>query len=101
MNFPILEFSCVWLELFHLCTIYSPLQIRVVNAFQMDFDTSQLDSYDKRSRPSVISLQSLQSAQQRSAVAKKPNLASSPEIDEGNSRGPWFGRQDSIPYADE
>ncbi|XP_052678772.1 plasma membrane calcium-transporting ATPase 2-like isoform X3 [Crassostrea angulata] len=76
-------------------------QIRVVNAFQMDFDTSQLDSYDKRSRPSVISLQSLQSAQQRSAVAKKPNLASSPEIDEGNSRGPWFGRQDSIPYADE
>lgn len=96
MNFPILEFSCV-----HLCTIYSPLQIRVVNAFQMDFDTSQLDSYDKRSRPSVISLQSLQSAQQRSAVAKKPNLASSPEIDEGNSRGPWFGRQDSIPYADE
>lgn len=76
-------------------------QIRVVNAFQMDFDTSQLDSYDKRSRPSVISLQSLQSAQQRSAIAKKPNLASSPEIDEANSRGPWFGRQDSIPYADE
>ncbi|XP_061187594.1 plasma membrane calcium-transporting ATPase 2-like isoform X2 [Saccostrea echinata] len=76
-------------------------QIRVVNAFQMDFDTSQLDSYDKRSRPSVISLQSLQSAQHRSAISKKPNLASSPEIDEGNNRSPLFGRQDSIPYADE
>jgi hypothetical protein len=68
----------------------------------MDFDTSQLDSYDKRSRPSVISLQSLQSAQHKSAISKKPNLASSPEVDESNnSRSPWFGRQDSIPYADE
>nr|XP_022299334.1 plasma membrane calcium-transporting ATPase 2-like isoform X3 [Crassostrea virginica] len=76
-------------------------QIRVVNAFQMDFDTSQLDSYDKRSRPSVISLQSLQSAQHKPAVSKRPNLASSPEVDENNSRGPWFARQDSIPYADE
>nr|QFR55262.1 PMCA2 [Onchidium reevesii] len=71
-------------------------QIRVVNAFQMDLD-SHLDSYDKRSRPSVISLQSLQA--QKSGVSRKPNLASSPEAAETTS--PWFGRSESIPYADE
>ena len=78
------------------------MQIRVVNAFQMDLDTSHMDSYDKRSRPSVISLQSLQSVQ-RSGISKKPTLASSPEIDETTTttRSPWFGRQESIPYADE
>ncbi|XP_050411569.1 plasma membrane calcium-transporting ATPase 2 isoform X1 [Patella vulgata] len=73
-------------------------QIRVVNAFQMDLDSTHMDSYDKRSRPSVISLQSLQA--QRSGIAKKPILASSPEVDESPS-SPWFGRSESIPYADE
>ena len=73
------------------------LQIRVVNAFQMDLDTSHLDSYDKRSRPSLISLQSLQ---QKTGVSKKPMLASSPEVEESRS-SPWLGHQDSIPYADE
>ncbi|XP_076447724.1 plasma membrane calcium-transporting ATPase 2-like isoform X3 [Babylonia areolata] len=72
-------------------------QIRVVNAFQMDLD-SHMDSYDKRSRPSVISLQSLQAA--RGGVSKKPVLASSPEADESSS-SPWFNRNDTIPYADE
>ncbi|XP_071134662.1 plasma membrane calcium-transporting ATPase 2-like isoform X3 [Mytilus edulis] len=72
-------------------------QIRVVNAFQMDLDTSHLDSYDKRSRPSLISLQSLQA---KSGVSKKPMLASSPEVEESRS-SPWLGHQDSIPYADE
>ncbi|PVD24236.1 hypothetical protein C0Q70_14706 [Pomacea canaliculata] len=72
-------------------------QIRVVNAFQMDLD-SHMDSYDKRSRPSVISLQSLQAA--RGGVSRKPILASSPEADETTS-SPWFGRSESIPYADE
>ncbi|XP_067683198.1 plasma membrane calcium-transporting ATPase 2-like isoform X2 [Haliotis asinina] len=65
-------------------------QIRVVNAFQMDLD-SHLDSYDKRSRPSVISLQSLQA--QRVGVSKKPTLTSSPEADESPS-SPWFGRSE-------
>ena len=74
-------------------------QIRVVNAFQMDLD-SHMDSYDKRSRPSVISLQSLQQAQ-RGGVSKKPTLASSPEADEKSASSPWFGRSESIPYADE
>ncbi|XP_041348838.1 plasma membrane calcium-transporting ATPase 2-like isoform X2 [Gigantopelta aegis] len=74
-------------------------QIRVVNAFQMDLD-SHMDSYDKRSRPSVISLQSLQQAQ-RCGVSKKPTLASSPEADEQSASSPWFGRSESIPYADE
>ena len=78
-------------------TFLSVFQIRVVNAFQMDLD-SHMDSYDKRSRPSVISLQSLQA--QRGAVSKKPMLASSPEADESAS-SPWFGRSESIPYADE
>lgn len=63
----------------------------------MDLDT-HLDSYDKRSRPSVISLQSLQA--QRVGVSKKPTLTSSPEADESPS-SPWFGRSESIPYADE
>ncbi|KAJ8302064.1 hypothetical protein KUTeg_021051 [Tegillarca granosa] len=72
--------------------------IRVVNAFQMDLDTSHFDSYDKRSRPSVISLQSIQTLQ-RAGVSKKPTLASSPEAEETPS--PWLGRQESIPYADE
>ncbi|KAL8594898.1 hypothetical protein ACOMHN_038461 [Nucella lapillus] len=71
--------------------------IRVVNAFQMDLD-SHMDSYDKRSRPSVISLQSLQAS--RGGVSKKPILASSPEADESTS-SPYFGRSESIPYADE
>lgn len=62
----------------------------------MDLDTC-LDSYDKRSRPSVISLQSLQT--QRGGLCKKPTLTSSPETDEPAS--PWFGRQESIPYADD
>lgn len=78
-------------------TFLSVFQIRVVNAFQMDLD-SHMDSYDKRSRPSVISLQSLQA--QRGAVSKKPMLTSSPEADESAS-SPWFGRSESIPYADE
>lgn len=77
--------------------VVSYLQIRVVNAFQMDLDTSHLDSYDKRSRPSLISLQSLQ---QKTGVSKKPMLASSPEVEESRS-SPWLGHQDSIPYADE
>lgn len=64
----------------------------------MDLD-SHMDSYDKRSRPSVISLQSLQAAA-RGGVSKKPILASSPEADE-TSASPWFGRSESIPYADE
>lgn len=63
----------------------------------MDLD-SHMGSYDKRSRPSVISLQSLQA--QRGAVSKKPMLTSSPEADESAS-SPWFGRSESIPYADE
>lgn len=63
----------------------------------MDLD-SHMDSYDKRSRPSVISLQSLQAA--RGGVSRKPILASSPEADETTS-SPWFGRSESIPYADE
>ncbi|GAB1599825.1 plasma membrane calcium-transporting ATPase 2 isoform X8 [Argonauta hians] len=71
-------------------------QIRVVNAFQMDLDT-HLDSYDKRSRPSVASLPSLQL---RSGPAKKNNLPSSPETDECPSK-PWLNRAESIPYADE
>ncbi len=75
----------------------------------MDVDAQHLDSYDKRSRPSVISLQSLQHL--KSAVSKKPNLASSPEAAETNvsaapghpaTSPPWFaGRNESIPYADE
>ena len=65
----------------------------------MDLDSNHFDSYDKRSRPSVISLQSLQNAQ-RAGVSKKPMLASSPEVDE-HTRSPWFGRQESIPYADD
>ncbi|XP_021343203.1 plasma membrane calcium-transporting ATPase 2-like [Mizuhopecten yessoensis] len=74
-------------------------QIRVVNAFQMDLDSTHFDSYDKRSRPSVISLQSLQNAQ-KGGVSKKPVLASSPEVEEKSTR-PWLGRQESIPYADD
>ncbi|XP_052285591.1 plasma membrane calcium-transporting ATPase 2-like isoform X3 [Dreissena polymorpha] len=82
-------------------------QIRVVNAFQMDLDAlSGMDSYDKRSRPSVISLQSLQAAQRPpSGAAWRPALPSSPEREEppggvgGANR--WIGRQESIPYADE
>ncbi|XP_059142779.1 plasma membrane calcium-transporting ATPase 2-like isoform X3 [Physella acuta] len=74
-------------------------QIRVVNAFQMDLDSQHMDSYDKRSRPSVISLQSLQ--EKRMGVSRKPNLASSPEAAEVTTNTPWFGRGDSIPYADE
>lgn len=76
-------------------------QIRVVNAFQMDLDAlSGMDSYDKRSRPSVISLQSLQAAQ-RGGVSRKPNLPSSPEREEPGGGATFFGRQESIPYADE
>ncbi|XP_033744919.1 plasma membrane calcium-transporting ATPase 2-like isoform X2 [Pecten maximus] len=63
-------------------------QIRVVNAFQMDLDSTHFDSYDKRSRPSVISLQSLQNAQ-KGGVSKKPVLASSPEVEEKSAR-PWL-----------
>ncbi|KAK0051870.1 PMCA2 [Biomphalaria pfeifferi] len=75
-------------------------QIRVVNAFQMDMDSQHMDSYDKRSRPSVISLQSLQ--EKRMGVSRKPNLASSPEaMETTNTTNPWFGRSESIPYADE
>ena len=73
-------------------------QIRVVNAFQMDLDSNRLDSYDNRSRPSVISLQSLQT--QKCGVSRKPNLASSPETEESPA-SPWFNRQESIPYADD
>ena len=77
-------------------------QIRVVNAFQMDMEgLSTMDSYDKRSRPSVISLQSLQAAQKAGGVSRKPNLPSSPERDDSTGRSPWFNRQESIPYADE
>nr|AML22898.1 plasma membrane calcium ATPase [Tridacna squamosa] len=77
-------------------------QIRVVNAFQMDMEgLSGMDSYDKRSRPSVISLQSLQAAQKSGGVSRKPNLPSSPERDDSSGRNPWFNRQESIPYADE
>ncbi|XP_052780334.1 plasma membrane calcium-transporting ATPase 2-like isoform X3 [Mya arenaria] len=78
-------------------------QIRVVNAFQTDLDTlSGMDSYDKRSRPSVISLQSLQAAHKPGCVSRKPNLPSSPEREEpGTGNNPFFGRQESIPYADE
>uniref|UniRef100_A0A0B7B0W2 Calcium-transporting ATPase n=1 Tax=Arion vulgaris TaxID=1028688 RepID=A0A0B7B0W2_9EUPU len=73
-------------------------QIRVVNAFQMDLETC-LDSYDKRSRPSVISL-SMQA--QKTGVSKKPTLASSPEaVETTTTKSPWFGHSDSIPYADE
>jgi len=80
------------------CCIF---QIRVVNAFQMDVDAlSGMDSYDKRSRPSVISLQSLQAAQ-KGGVSRKPNLPSSPEREEPVSGTPFYGRQESIPYADE
>ncbi|KAK3701284.1 hypothetical protein RRG08_066777 [Elysia crispata] len=85
-------------------------EIRVVNAFQMDMDAQHMDSYDKRSRPSVISLQSLQ-AQKAGGVSRKPNLASSPEVIEAaGERGEhaprvghagWFSRSESIPYADE
>jgi hypothetical protein len=71
--------------------------IRVVNAFQMDLETC-LDSYDKRSRPSVISLHSMQT--QKTGVSRKPTLASSPEAVE-TTKSPWFGRSESIPYADE
>ncbi|KAL4226919.1 Plasma membrane calcium-transporting ATPase 2 [Mactra antiquata] len=75
-------------------------QIRVVNAFQMDLDTiSGMDSYDKRSRPSVISLQSLQAAQKAGGVSKKPNLPSSPEREEPRGGAPWLNRQESIPEA--
>ncbi|WAR25424.1 hypothetical protein MAR_011128 [Mya arenaria] len=79
------------------------LKIRVVNAFQTDLDTlSGMDSYDKRSRPSVISLQSLQAAHKPGCVSRKPNLPSSPEREEpGTGNNPFFGRQESIPYADE
>ena len=79
-------------------------QIRVVNAFQMDLDSiAGMDSYDKRSRPSVISLQSLQAAQKAGGVSRKPNLPSSPERDEPPSNLWRFKRQESegIPYADE
>jgi len=77
------------------------VQIRVVNAFQMDLDDmSGMDSYDKRSRPSVISLQSQQAAQRAAHVSRKPNLPSSPEREEP-AGGQWFNRQESIPYADE
>ncbi|XP_069142494.1 plasma membrane calcium-transporting ATPase 2-like isoform X2 [Argopecten irradians] len=69
-------------------------QIRVVNAFQMDLDSTHFDSYDKRSRPSVISLQSLQNAQ-KGGVSKKPVLASSPEVEEKSTR-PWLGRQENL-----
>lgn len=65
----------------------------------MDLDSTHFDSYDKRSRPSVISLQSLQNAQ-KGGVSKKPVLASSPEVEETSAR-PWLGRQESIPYADD
>lgn len=65
----------------------------------MDLDSQHMDSYDKRSRPSVISLQSLQ--EKRMGVSRKPNLASSPEAAEVTTNAPWFGRGDSIPYADE
>ena len=82
-------------------------QIRVVNAFQMDLDSiAGMDSYDKRSRPSVISLQSLQAAQKMGGVSRKPNLPSSPEREEPPPH-PWslgrVKRQESegIPYADE
>lgn len=76
-------------------------QIRVVNAFQQDLDTlAGMDSYDKRSRPSVISLQSLQAAQ-KVGVSRKPNLPSSPEREEPPTGAPWLNRQESIPYADE
>ena len=71
------------------------LQIRVVNAFQMDLDT-HLDSYDKRSRPSVASLPSLQL---RSGPFKKNNLPNSPETESPSK--PWLNRAESIPYADE
>lgn len=60
-----------------------------------------MDSYDKRSRPSVISLQSLQAAQKAGAVSRKPNLPSSPEREEPTGGAPWLNRQESIPYADE
>lgn len=73
------------------------LQIRVVNAFQMDLDAC-LDSYDKRSRPSVISLHSLQA--QKMGVSKRPTLASSPEAAETTTSS-GLGRGESIPYADE
>ncbi|XP_053377500.1 plasma membrane calcium-transporting ATPase 2-like isoform X3 [Mercenaria mercenaria] len=77
-------------------------QIRVVNAFQQDLDTfGGMDSYDKRSRPSLISLQSLQAAQKAGGVSRKPNLPSSPEREEPPSGAPWLNRQESIPYADE
>ncbi|BFZ08779.1 hypothetical protein BsWGS_11818 [Bradybaena similaris] len=72
-------------------------QIRVVNAFQMDLEGC-MDSYDKRSRPSVISLHSMQA--HKMGVSKKPTLASSPEAVE-TTKSPWFGRSESIPYADE
>ena len=55
-----------------------------------------MDSYDKRSRPSVISLQSLQA---KSGVSQKPNLTSSPEANEMATTP--FNRSESIPYADE
>lgn len=81
---------------------YSMFQIRVVNAFQQDLDAfSGMDSYDKRSRPSVISLQSLQAAQKAGGVSRKPNLPSSPEREEPPRGAPWMNRQESIPYADE
>lgn len=70
-------------------------KIRVVNAFQMDLDT-HLDSYDKRSRPSVASLPSLQL---RSGPFKKNNLPNSPETESPSK--PWLNRAESIPYADE
>lgn len=69
----------------------------------MDLDAiAGMDSYDKRSRPSVISLQSLQAAQKMGGVSRKPNLPSSPEREE--PANPWgVKRQESegIPYADE
>jgi len=86
--------------LWHVC---SWLQIRVVNAFQQDLDGLQgnVDSYDRCSRPSLTSLQLLQAAARSGAVSRKPNLPSSPERAEPPNNSSMFGRQESIPYADE
>ena len=83
---------------FILISTLSSFQIRVVNAFQMDLDC-HMDSYDKRSRSSIISLQSMQAA--RAGVSRKPILATSPEAEEPASGISRFFRNESLPYADE